>query len=85
MCSAERASVLTHGPDYEYRTLPDRSFTMWRCDACGHGYLDPLPAPEELRDIYPATYYTVNPRSPIHFPERLYEIKMRRDVAASCR
>ena len=57
--------MLTRGPDYEYGSLPD-IFTMLRCEECGHGYLSPPPPPGQLSTIYPPTYYTVNPRSPIH-------------------
>jgi len=53
---------------------------MWRCAACGHGFLDPLPSPAQLPEIYPPTYYTVNPDSPVHFADRLQRLKLRRDV-----
>lgn len=81
LCGSEAGHVLARGPDYEYRTLPEVEFTMWRCDSCGHGHLDPVPATEQLPEIYPATYYTVNPESPIRFSDALYALKMKRDVA----
>ena len=72
--------VLTRGSDLEYHTLPETTFTMWRCTACGHGFLDPLPSAAQLPEIYPPTYYTVNPDSPVHFADRLQQLKLRRDV-----
>jgi len=80
LCDATDASVLTRGSDLEYHTLPETTFTIWRCTACGHGFLDPLPAPAQLPEIYPPTYYTVNPDSPVHFADRLQRLKLRRDV-----
>ncbi|NNL64892.1 MAG: hypothetical protein HKP30_01490, partial [Myxococcales bacterium] len=79
VCHHRSASELARGVDFEYGSLPG-PFHMWACDACGHGYLDPLPARDELPTIYPSTYYTVNPRSPIHFDGAIYETKLRRDV-----
>lgn len=80
LCGAQAATLLSEVQDYEYGALPDVHFEMWQCDACGHGRLDPLPAPDQLDAIYPSTYYTVNPRSPIRFPEFIYDVKMKRDV-----
>ncbi len=80
LCDATEASVLTRGGDLEYHTLPETTFTMWRCTACGHGFLDPLPSPAQLPEIYPPTDYTVNPESPVHFADRLQQLKLRRDV-----
>ncbi len=79
ICKQNPAHLLATGEDFEYGSLPG-PFEIWRCDACGHGYLDPLPAPDQLPILYPSTYYTVNPRSPIHFDGFIYRAKMRRDV-----
>lgn len=81
LCGGSRAELLTRGGDLEYRTLPGREFSVWRCGGCGHGYLDPLPGPEELPAIYPPSYYTRNPDSPVRLAGRLYEWKLERDVA----
>lgn len=80
LCGGEDARVLTRGGDLEYHTLPGRTFHFLRCAGCGHGFLDPLPAPEELPAIYPPTYYTVNPRSPVRLSGRLQDFKLGRDV-----
>jgi SAM-dependent methyltransferase len=80
LCHTTGASLLTRGSDLEYHTLPETTFAMWRCAACGHGFLDPLPGPAQLPEIYPPTYYTVNPDSPVHFADRLRRLKLRRDV-----
>jgi SAM-dependent methyltransferase len=81
LCLGSDATLLARGADSEYHTLPGRSFAFLRCRSCGHGYLDPLPAPEELPQIYPPTYYTRNPDSPVRLSGRLYEWKLGRDVA----
>ena len=79
LCNEPGARLLAQGEDFEYRTLPG-PFRMRQCCACGHGFLDPPPARENLAAIYPSTYYTINPRSPIHFEGGIQKIKMRRDV-----
>jgi SAM-dependent methyltransferase len=79
VCGARDARELTRGHDYEYGSLPG-PFTFWQCSGCGHGHLEPMPPPEELDVIYPPTYYTVNPRSPISFARSIYDTKMKRDV-----
>ncbi len=79
ICLHPTAELLAEGQDFEYGSLPG-PFHMWRCEACGHGYLDPLPAPDQLQAIYPPTYYTTNPRSPIHFDGPVRELKARREV-----
>lgn len=79
VCEGSAASELTRGPDYEYGSLPN-TFRILRCAQCGHGYLSSPPPPEQLSAIYPSSYYTVNPRSPIHFDEFIHKAKIRRDV-----
>jgi len=79
VCTGTEADQIGQGHDFEYGSLPG-PFTIWKCAACGHGYLDPVPAPEQLGTIYPPTYYTINPRSPIHFNEFIQAKKIRRDV-----
>ncbi len=79
VCNKQEAKLLTQGEDYEYHSLPD-TFSMWQCQSCSHGYLDPMPAPEQLGTIYPPTYYTVNPESPMHFKGFIFRTKMKRDV-----
>jgi len=80
VCASRSARVVTRGPDVEYGTLGGAVFTVVRCEDCGHVYLDPLPKPEQLPEIYPPTYYTVNPDSPLHLRGFIYEHKLRRDV-----
>ena len=79
VCGGSAATQLTRAPDYEYGSLPG-TFTMMRCDQCGHGYLNPPPPPEQFPVIYPPTYYTVSAKSPIHFGEFIHKSKIRRDV-----
>jgi SAM-dependent methyltransferase len=69
----------TRGPDYEYASAPG-PFTLCRCAACGHVSLDPIPNPDEVASLYPATYYTVNPASPLYLRGLIYERKIRLDI-----
>ena len=81
LSGASEATLLAEPADYEYATLPDVAFRVWQCGACGHGFLDPLPEPAQLPDIYPATYYTVNPDSPVAFEAGwMRDLKIRRDA-----
>jgi len=79
ICGSTDSTLLSRTPDYEYRSLPGE-FTMLQCSGCGHGYLESPPLPEQLTEIYPPTYYTVNPHSPIHFSAFIHKQKIRRDV-----
>jgi SAM-dependent methyltransferase len=47
---------------------------------CGHVSIDPIPALEDVLALYPSTYYTVNPESPLFLNGYIYETKIRRDV-----
>jgi len=47
---------------------------------CGHVSLDPIPPLEDVLALYPSTYYTVNPASPLYLNGFIYETKIRRDV-----
>jgi SAM-dependent methyltransferase len=55
-------------------------FTLAQCEQCGHISLDPIPRPGEVAALYPATYYTVSPASPLYLQGFIYEHKIRRDV-----
>lgn len=79
ICDENSSKLLTQAPDYEYGSLPGE-FTMLQCTRCGHGFLESPPPPEQLSTIYPPTYYTVNPGSPIHFGTFIHKQKIRRDV-----
>lgn len=79
ICRHDAAEAVAEGEDFEYRSMPG-PFEIFRCEACGHLYLDPLPPPDVLPALYPPTYYTVNPESPIQFTRFLREQKLRRDL-----
>ncbi len=55
-------------------------FTLAECLRCGHVSLDPIPPLEDVLALYPSTYYTVNPASPLYLKGFIYETKIRRDV-----
>jgi SAM-dependent methyltransferase len=43
-------------------------------------FIDPLPEADEVAALYPPSYYTVNPRSPIYMEGTVVEAKMRQDA-----
>lgn len=79
LCGALGSRLVVRGPDYEYQSLPGE-FEIVRCVACRHLYVHPLPQGADSARIYPSTYYTVNPRSPLHLGGVIYRTKVRRDV-----
>lgn len=58
VCDDAPAEPLGSGPDYEYRTSPDR-FRAWRCTGCGTVFLNPRPDLSEFRRIYPPSYHSL--------------------------
>jgi len=56
ICGGADSSPLFRGSDRLYRTTA-REFAVVRCARCGMTRLDPQPAPEELREYYPANYW----------------------------
>lgn len=79
LCSYDKQIVAVSGPDYEYASTPG-IFTLAQCVRCGHVSLDPIPPLEDVLALYPSTYYTVNPASPLYLNGFIYETKIRRDV-----
>ena len=55
-CNAEGCSILFSGEDRLYGTT-DRIFHIIECSGCHLIRLDPMPAPEDLADFYPETYW----------------------------
>jgi SAM-dependent methyltransferase len=79
ICGGDRFQPVVRAPDFEYR-CQSGEWTLVECLACGHVQLDPLPAVEDVAALYPASYYTVNPRSPIYMEGPVVEAKMERDA-----
>lgn len=79
LCGNDKQIVAVSGPDYEYATSSG-PFSLARCLRCGHVSLNPIPALEDVLALYPPTYYTVNPASPLYLNGFIYETKIRRDV-----
>jgi SAM-dependent methyltransferase len=79
LCESDKHVVAVRGPDYEYATATGL-FTLVQCLKCGHVSLDPIPPLEDIPALYPTTYYTVNPDSPLFLNGFIYETKIRRDV-----
>jgi ubiquinone/menaquinone biosynthesis C-methylase UbiE len=79
VCGAGKFTTATVGPDYEYDCAPG-PFELSQCVKCGHVSLNPLPKAEEVAALYPPTYYTVNPASPLYLHGFIYQNKIRFDV-----
>lgn len=49
------------------------SWSLFRCPACGLGFLNPTPAPEAISNFYPNDYYAYYPPSLPQRPEKLFK------------
>jgi SAM-dependent methyltransferase len=79
VCGHGEAREVLRAPDFEYRCR-EGEWTLVGCTGCGHVFLDPLPAAEDVPALYPPGYYTVNPQSPIYMEGPVVEAKMVRDA-----
>jgi len=83
LCHNAQQTIETSGPDYEYVSVLG-DFVLSRCARCGHVSLNPIPQPDEVAALYPSTYYTVNPDSPLYLHGFIYEQKIRSDIKRIC-
>lgn len=65
VCAGQAWHETGQAQDYEYATCSN-VWTYRACGYCGHVQMDPLPAPETLRVIYPETYYSYRMEKSIH-------------------
>ena len=65
VCGDTRGERYAQGPDFEYGTTHEE-FPFQRCVSCGHVYLNPRPALDELDTIYPPDYYAYDMARSIH-------------------
>src|SRR5688572_7248279 len=79
ICGEQVFTNLVEAPDFEYACKPG-VFSVARCNSCGHVFSNPTPAPEQIPSLYPRTYYTVNPRSPLFLQGPIYRAKVRGDA-----
>jgi SAM-dependent methyltransferase len=79
VCGRTGARLIVRAPDFEYRCRPGE-WDLVECRACGHVFIDPIPAPAEIGGLYPTWYYTVNPKSPIYMEGPVVEAKMVKDA-----
>lgn len=79
VCGGVGKRPVVRAPDYEYRCRPGE-WQLVECTACGHVFIDPIPAVEEVAALYPSWYYTVNPKSPIYMEGPVVEGKMVKDA-----
>jgi SAM-dependent methyltransferase len=79
ICGGVEARVAVRAPDFEYQCQPGE-WTLACCSTCGHVFIDPMPRVEDVPALYPPSYYTVNPRSPIFMEGAVVDAKMTRDA-----
>lgn len=65
VCGAQAWHATGQAQDYEYATCSNL-WTFRACGQCGHVQMDPVPAPETLRVIYPDNYYSYQMEKSIH-------------------
>ncbi|HEX4025928.1 MAG TPA: class I SAM-dependent methyltransferase [Steroidobacteraceae bacterium] len=77
VCGGRSWREVGRAQDYEYATCSN----LWAfrvCLQCGHVQIDPLPAPETLRIIYPANYYSYQMEKSIHPIARWAKLRLDR-------
>jgi len=79
ICGESSGTVIGVGEDYEYGTLPG-PFRYFRCLKCNHMFLADLPERNQVATIYPPSYYTNNPSSPLFLKGMIYRKKIEMDV-----
>lgn len=78
VCGNERCVPLFRASDRLYHTT-SREFAVVRCGECGLVRLDPQPAPEELRQYYPDSYWFAPDQSAASRLEEAYRRLVLRD------
>jgi SAM-dependent methyltransferase len=78
VCGSARFAPLFRASDRLYHTT-SREFAVVRCGECGLVRLDPQPAPEELRQYYPDSYWFAPDQSAASRLEEAYRRLVVRD------
>jgi SAM-dependent methyltransferase len=79
ICFEKNWRLVVRSEDLEYRCKPG-PFDLVECVHCGHVYVHPLPEAADVPSLYPKTYYTVNPQSPIYLDGKVVEQKLVKDA-----
>jgi len=79
LCGEKNWRLVVRSADLEYKCKTG-TWNLVACARCGHVYIHPMPGPEEIASLYPATYYTVNPKSPIYLDGKVVEKKLVQDA-----
>jgi len=80
LCHTPPSILVGVGSDFEYGTSQD-SFSYALCPSCNHMFLANRPDRTQLKELYPPTYYTINPRSPIFLKGFTYHKKIKMDIS----
>lgn len=79
LCGSRRRELLVEAPDFEYACKPG-AFALVRCGDCGHVSVRDMPRVDGIAALYPTTYYTINPQSPLYLRGFVYRQKIARDM-----
>src|SRR6267143_2915674 len=79
LCGEKNWRLVVRSEDLEYECKPG-TWDLVECVRCGHVYIHPLPSPKEIPSFYPATYYTVNSKSPIYLDGKVVGKKLVQDA-----
>jgi len=79
LCGVPCTKVMGVGEDFEYGTMKG-PFRFYMCDSCEHLFLGNRPERSFLDRIYPRTYYTLNPASPLYLRGLVYRRKLAMDL-----
>lgn len=79
ICGEFNGTVIGIGEDYEYGTIPG-PFHYCLCPKCNHMFLAEIPDHDQCPLLYPYSYYTNNPSSPLFLKGMIYRKKIEMDV-----
>jgi 2-polyprenyl-3-methyl-5-hydroxy-6-metoxy-1,4-benzoquinol methylase len=79
ICGESNGTVIGVGEDYEYGTFSG-PFNYSLCLKCKHMFLADIPEYDQFASLYPSSYYTNNPSSPLFLEGMIYSKKIEMDV-----
>lgn len=82
ICNKPINIIVGAGEDFEYSSLKG-PFLFALCKPCNHLTLTFRPDRYQLKEIYPSTYQTVNPKSPLFLKGYIYKKKIIRILPES--
>ncbi len=78
-CTNHTFELVVTAPDFEYSCIPG-NFQIFKCKACNHHFIHPIPMKGEINEFYPLSYYTINTSSPLYLSGFIYKMKIQNDI-----